>query len=73
MADIAGAIGRKKATFVLARTPQVPGASHPFTLAAGSWRAVKLDGGFVVTLGMSHEQVRYLRDVCKELLGEEVS
>jgi len=64
---IRGAIGRGKGTFGLA--PASPGQSKPFSLAAGSVNAVRVEGGFIVVLGLSHDQVVTLREMCDELLG----
>lgn len=64
--DIRSSIGRGKGTFGLARTPA--GQGKPFSLAVGSIRAVQVDRGFIITLGLSREQVVVLRGMCDELL-----
>lgn len=66
--EIASAIGRRKGTFVLAPTSPDDAVQNPFALAVGSWRAVQVDGGFIVTLGLSREQVEKLRTMCDEAL-----
>ena len=66
--QIRAAIGRGKGTFVLTRSP--PGQGKPFSLAAGSIRAVQVEGGFIVVLGLTRDQVAMLREMCDELLAE---
>lgn len=59
---IAESIQRKKGSFELSLAPD------GFALNAGSWRAVKVCGGFIVTLQLSREQVEYLKGQCEEAL-----
>lgn len=66
MLAIADSITRKKGTFDLVAAP--PGESQPFSLVAGSFRAVKVPGGFAVVLGLSRDKVQALRDQCDLLL-----
>lgn len=61
---IASAIGRGKGGFTLGTV------SGKASLALGAPTAVKLDGGFVVMLGLSREQVEELRELCNETLKE---
>jgi len=68
---IAASIGRGKGTFVLARTEPSDGASKPFNLAAGSINAVRVNGGFMVSIGLSRQQVEGLRAMCDEVLAED--
>jgi len=64
---IYAAIGRKKGGFCLTTEKQIP------VLAVGSWRAVEVEGGFVVTLQLDHEKLLRLRQDCDELLKQTVS
>jgi len=66
--EIRGAISRGKGTFGLAPTP--PGQGKPYSLAAGSIRAVQVEGGFIVVLGLERDQVVRLRAMCDDLLAE---
>lgn len=61
---IADSIQKKKGSFELALAPE------GFVLAAGSWRAVKVCGGFIVTLELSRKQVEYLKGQCEEALAK---
>lgn len=61
---IVDSIQRKKGSFELAQAPE------GFALAAGSWRAVKVNGGFIVTLQLSREQIGYLKDQCEKALAK---
>lgn len=71
--EIAESIGRKKGTFVLAKTTSADGATKPFALAVGSINAVSVNGGFTIMLGLSRDQVEKLRAMCDEALGEVAS
>jgi hypothetical protein len=64
MKRIVDSIQRKKGSFELAQAPE------GFALAAGSWRAVKVCGGFIVTLQLSREQVEYLKGQCEQALAK---
>jgi hypothetical protein len=64
--EIRSSISRGKGTFGLARTPA--GQGKPFSLAVGSIRAVQIDRGFMIVLGLSRDQVVKLRAMCDELL-----
>ncbi len=65
--EIRASIGRGKGTFGLAPAP--PGQGKPYSLAVGSIRAVQIDRGFMIMLGLSRDQVVKLRAMCDELLG----
>jgi hypothetical protein len=65
MMRIAESISRRKGNFVLA---ELPGGGD-FALAAGSYQAVKTNGGFIVTIKLTRERLVELRDVANELLG----
>lgn len=66
--EIRSSISRGKGTFTLTHAPA--GQAKPFNLSAGSIRAIQVPGGFVVSLGLSRDQVAWLRDRCDELLAE---
>lgn len=66
--EIRSSISRGKGTFGLAHGP--PGQGKPYSLAVGSIRAVQVDGGFTIMLGLSRDQVVKLRAMCDELLTE---
>ena len=68
---VAESIGRGKGTFVLARTVPSDGASKPFALAAGSINVIRVNGGFMVSIGLSRKQVEALRSMCDEALAEQ--
>jgi len=57
-------IQRKKGSFELTLTPD-----GRFALNVGSWRAVKVRGGFIVCLELSKEQVEYLKRQCEDVLA----
>lgn len=57
-------IGRKKGSFEI-----VP-VGNGFGLAVGSYRAVKVPDGFIVTLRLSAEQLEYLKGQCEEALAK---
>jgi hypothetical protein len=57
-------IQRKKGSFELVQAPD------GFALAAGSHRAVKVDGGFIICIKLSKEQVEYLKRQCEEALAQ---
>lgn len=61
---IVDSIQRKKGSFELSQAPE------GFSLNAGSWRAIKVCGGFIVTLQLSREQVEYLKGQCEEALAK---
>lgn len=67
---IAASIGRGKGTFALARAVPSDGISKPFVLATGSINATRVNGGFMVTIGLSREQVEVLRTMCDDALAE---
>jgi hypothetical protein len=69
--EIRASISRGKGTFTLARMPA--GQGKPFNLSAGSIRAIQVPGGFIVSLGLSRDQVVALRSMCDELLSEETA
>lgn len=58
-------IQRKKGSFELAKAPE-----GSFALSAGSYQAVKVDGGFIVCIRLSREQVEYLKGQCEEALAQ---
>jgi hypothetical protein len=58
-------IQRKKGSFELAQAPE------GFALAAGSWRAVKVNGGFIVCIQLSKDQVEYLKGQCEAALAKD--
>lgn len=66
--EIRSSIGRGKGTFGLAESP--PDRGKPYSLVVGSIRTVQVDGGFIISLGLSRSQVVTLREMCDELLGE---
>ena len=73
LGDIKDCISRGKGTFGIGFT-NVPN-QQPFTLILGSIRATSINGdvrqargGYIVSLGLSVEQVEMLRDGCIELL-----
>jgi len=45
-------------------------AEGKFNLAAGSVSAIGVGGGYIVSLGLSRERLRELRDEISALLGE---
>jgi len=67
--EIRSSIGRGKGTFAVSRMPA--GQGKPFSLSVGSIRVVRVDGGFVISLGLSRDQVAKLRAMCDEMLAEE--
>jgi len=64
--EIRSSIRRGKGTFGLASSP--PDRGKPYTLVTGSIRTVQIDGGFIISLGLSRDQVVKLREQCDELL-----
>lgn len=71
MQTIAESIGRRKGTFVLAKTEASDGIPNPFVLAVGSIRSVSVNGGFLITIGLARDQVERLRAMCDEALGDD--
>jgi hypothetical protein len=72
--EIAESIGRKKGSFVLAKTdPTDKNATKPYALAVGSIRALSVNGGFTIMIGLSRDQVEKLRAMCDEVLIEDAS
>lgn len=69
--EIAESIDRGKGSFVLAPTTPGDGVTNPFALAVGSIRALSLNGGFTIMIGLTREQVEKLRAMCDEVLVEE--
>jgi hypothetical protein len=67
--QIRDSIGRGKGTFTLTHAPA--GQAKPFNLSAGSIRAIQVSGGFIVSLGLSRDQVATLRDICDALLADQ--
>lgn len=63
---IASSVKRKKGNFGVARA-LTPGQ---FALAVGSFRAVQIQGGFTIVIGLSRGQLAALRDECDRLLAE---
>lgn len=57
-------IQRKKGAFMLAQAPD------GLALAVGSYRAVKVDGGFIICIKLTREQVEYLKSQCEEALAQ---
>lgn len=70
---VAASIERGKGTFVLARTVPSDGASKPFALAAGSVNAIRINNGFMVSIGLSRDQVAALRAMCDEALAADAT
>ena len=70
--EIAESIGRGKGSFVLAPAAPEDGVTKPFALAVGSIRALTLNGGFSIMIGLTREQVEKLRAMCDEALAEEM-
>lgn len=68
--DIIASIARQKGSFAVTKSPTNAPTAKPFTLTAGSWRAVLVAGGYMVSLGLSREQLAMLRDECDALLRE---
>lgn len=69
--EIANSIKRQKANVQVTRSPS--DGSQPFMLQAGSFRMIvignkKSPDGFIVSMGMSADRLRQLRDQCDELL-----
>lgn len=65
-------IGRRKGAFAITRTDRSAGAmglTAPFNLALGAPTAVRVSGGMMVSLGLTAERVRDLRDACDALLN----
>jgi hypothetical protein len=74
--QIRGAISRGNGTFGIGHS-NLPPQDPPFTLILGSVRARTVDGkllsapgGYIVSLGLTIEQVEKLRDECGQLLLE---
>ncbi len=65
---IVEALERGEGSFVLERAAPSDGMTQPFALAVGSIRGVHVDGGLLLTLGLSREQVERLREMCDEAL-----
>jgi hypothetical protein len=63
---ISESIERKKGSFELSLCPDSPAA---FALSAGSYRAVKVPDGFIVSIRLSRDQVEYLKRQCEEALA----
>lgn len=64
--EICASIRRGKGTFAV--TPSPLEQVKPFSLTVGSIRAVQVPDGFIITLGLSRDQVEKLREMCDELL-----
>lgn len=64
LVDIHGSIRRKKAAFDLVME------GPEFILVAGSFRAVQLPEGTLVTMSVNREQLQLLRARCNELLAK---
>jgi hypothetical protein len=72
--EIAESIKRGKGNFVLAKTdPLDKLATKPYALAVGSIRAVSVNGGFTIMIGLTRDQVEKLRAMCDEVLAENLS
>ena len=65
---ILDSISRRKANFGVCVAPQ--GTGQPFWLQAGSFQAVRVNGGFVVCMGLTRERLTELRDDCNALLAQ---
>lgn len=70
LTEVTGVVRWKKGTFALAETG-APGHA-PFTLVAGATRAVQVENGLLVTLGLRRDQIEILRAMCDELLATPV-
>ena len=68
--DITDSISRKKGSYGVAFNPNTTEVPAPFALAAGSWRAINVKRGFIVSMALSRDQLTQLRDDCNELLLE---
>jgi hypothetical protein len=68
LSEIRSSISCGKGTFAV--TPSPLGQGKPYSLAVGSVRAVQINGGFIISLGLSRDQVAKLRAMCDELLAE---
>lgn len=66
--EVAEACRRGKGTFGLARNSK----RHPtpFALVAGHHKVVDIESGYLVSLGLTRDQVERLRDQCNVLLDE---
>ena len=72
--EIAESIKRGKGNFVLAKTdPSDKLATKPYALAVGSVRAISINDGFAIMLGLDRGQVEKLRAMCDEMLAEDPS
>ena len=61
-------VERRKGRFALTTPPEGTGSAA--SLICGSYRANMLEGsgGFIVILGLSRDQVEYLRSQCQAIL-----
>jgi hypothetical protein len=65
--EIRSSISRGKGTVAVTQSP--PGQGKPFNLSVGSIRAIQVPNGFIISLGLSRDQVVALRAMCDELLA----
>jgi hypothetical protein len=65
--EVSVACLRKTGTFGLVRAPS--SATAPYVLVAGHHRATECPGGYIVSLGISKEQLMVLRDLCNTFLN----
>lgn len=57
-------IQRKKGSF------EIASVEDSFSLSVGSYQAVKLPDGFIISLKVSKEQLEYLKQQCEEALAQ---
>lgn len=70
MKDIEASVDRKKASMAITLGLNAD-SPRPFIVSAGSFQALKISGGYIVTFNLDREQLVELRDVCNELLDAE--
>lgn len=64
LVNLTQSIERKKASFEVVRV------EDGFGLAAGSYRAIKIPDGFIISMRLSRERLEYLKAQCEEALAE---
>lgn len=67
--DLDETVRRHAATVMVTRGGE-GGIAAPFVVSAGSYQALKVSHGYIVTMGLSRAQLTELRDRCNELLED---
>lgn len=71
LAEVGATVNRGKGTFIASLGPD--NHAKPFALSVGAPTSVRIPGGRVVSVSLSREQARFLRDQLDELLDKDAS